>query len=220
MTAREQRFAAANRLGKKLLRTFGEELRHARMALGLSQRAVAVAARTSQTKICRVEAGTLTTLSFIDAARVAAAVGLDLFVKAYPSQRRPRDKAQLRPLNELLANVALPLTFRMEAGLPSSAGPYPEQRAWDAMVEGDGEDTAFELESSLYDMQAQFRRIFLKQRDGHPDHLVVVVADTRHNRRVLAESEDLLRELPILSKADVIAALKAGRHPPSGVVLF
>lgn len=107
----------------------------------------------------------------------------------------------------------------MEVGLPST-GPYPEQRAWDAMVEGDGEETAFELESALYDMQAQFRRIFLKQRDGHPDHLVVVVTDTRHNRRVLAESADLLGGLPMLRKRDVIEALKAGQHPPSGVVLF
>jgi hypothetical protein len=166
-----------------------------------------------------VEGGTLRSLSFIDASRIAAAVGLDLWIKAYPSERRPRDTAQLRPLTELLTHVHPPLSFRVEVPLPSS-GPYPDQRAWDALIQGDGEETAVELESQLHDLQAQLRRIFLKQRDGQPDHLLVVVADTRGNRRVVSENADLLSQLPRLTKRDVIEALCAGRHPGTGIVLF
>jgi transcriptional regulator with XRE-family HTH domain len=198
---------------------FGEEVRHARIALGTSQGSLAAAARMSQSKICRIEAGKLKSLSFLDASRVAAAVGLDLFVKAYPSERRPRDIGQMKLLAAFLSNVRGPLRFRTEVPLPST-GLYPDQRAWDAMIDGDGEETAVELEASLYDVQAQTRRIFLKQRDGHPDHLLVIVAGTRSNRRVLAASTDLLPNLRTLKRRDVVAALRAGRHPGTGIVLF
>lgn len=218
MATREQRYASSTRRGERLLRSVGEEVRHARIALGLSQQRLAGAARVSQPKISRLEAGELRSLSFLDASRVAGAVGLDLSVKAYPSEKRPRDVAQMKRLVALLANVCLPLRFRIEVPLPST-GPYPEQRAWDSLIDGDGEETAVELEVSLYDM-AQTRRIFIKQRDGQPDHLLVVVADTRSNRRVLNASADLLQGLPILRRRDVIQALRAGRHPPTGIVLF
>lgn len=219
VATKEQRFATSSRRGERLMHSFGEEVRHARIALGMTQQALAGSVRMSQTKVCRVEAGRLRSLSFMDATRLAAAVGLDLSVKAYPSERRPRDVAQMKRLIALLANVAHPLRYRTEAPLPST-GPYPEQRAWDAMIDGDGEETAVELEVSLYDIQAQTRRIFLKERDGHPDHLLVVVADTRSNRRALRQSEAVLGNLPVLRKRDVIAALRAGKHPPTGVVLF
>ncbi len=178
VATKEQRYASSTRRGERLLQSFGEEVRHARIGLGLSQQSLAASVRTSQSKICRLEAGKLRSLSVLDATRVAAAVGLDLAVKAYPSERRPRDVAQMKRLTALLAEVRPPLKFRIEVPLPST-GPYPEQRAWDSLIEGDGEETAVELEVSLYDVQAQTRRIFIKQRDGRPDHLLVVVADTR-----------------------------------------
>jgi hypothetical protein len=37
-------------------------------------------------------------------------------------------------------------------------------------------------------MQAVERRLALKQRDGQVDHVVLVVADTRRNRRALASA--------------------------------
>ena len=219
MATREQRYAAGTRRGERLLNIYGEEVRHARLALGLSQTQVVVVARMSQAKLSRIEAGALRSLSFIDAARVAKAVGLDLSVKAYPSERRPRDAGQMRRLVALLSYVSAPLRFRTEVPLPSD-GPFPDQRAWDALIDGDGEETAVELEVSLYDIQAQTRRIFLKQRDGKPDHLLIVVADTRSNRRVLALSADVLQGFPILRRRDVIQALSDGKHPPTGLVLF
>lgn len=218
MPPREQRYSASTRRGERLLLLLGEEVRHARVALGLTQRQLGHSARMSQTRISRIEAGRLASLSFLDAARVTAATGLDLSVKSYPSVRRPRDAGQLKRLEALLANVRPPLTYRLEAPLPST-GPLPEQRAWDAMVEGGGEQTAVELEVRLHDIQAQLRRILLKKRDGQPDRLLIVVADTRANRRVLAEHGGLLAELPRQSVSTVLDALRQGRHPPSGIVL-
>jgi hypothetical protein len=47
-----------------------------------------------------------------------------------------------------------------------------------------------------------------------------VVADTKHNRRVLAEFADLLADLPRLRTANALAALRAGRHPGTGHILL
>jgi transcriptional regulator with XRE-family HTH domain len=220
MTAREQHYAASTRRALKNLALIGEEVRHARVALGMAQRVLARTVRMSQSKISRVEAGKILQLSLIDATRIAGAVGLDLSVKTYVSERRPRDAAQLRRLRELLAHVAHPLTFRIEAVLPSTPERPFEQRAWDALLSGGGQQTGVELEVQLYDLQAQIRRILIKSRDAEVDHLLVAVADTRTNRRVLRDNSALLAELPMLAKRDVVEALEAGRHPGSGIVLF
>jgi transcriptional regulator with XRE-family HTH domain len=210
--------AGATRRGERLLLTLAEEIRDARIALGISQREVARSASMSQSRISRLEAGKLRGLTLLDTSRVAAAVGLDLWMRLFPSSRRPRDAGSLARLRGLFGNVAPPLRYRLEVPLPST-GAYADQRAWDAMIDGSGEQTAVEVELRLYDMQAQFRRIFLKQRDGQPDRLLIVVADTRANRRVLAENGELLTHLPRLRASIVVAALRAGQHPPSGIVL-
>jgi transcriptional regulator with XRE-family HTH domain len=210
--------AGATRRGERLLLTLAEEIRDARIALGISQREVARSASMSQSRISRLEAGKLRGLTILDTSRVAAAVGLDLWMRLFPSSRRPRDAGSLARLRGLFGNVAPPLRYRLEVPLPST-GAYADQRAWDAMIDGSGEQTAVEVELRLYDMQAQFRRIFLKQRDGQPDRLLIVVADTRANRRVLAENGELLTHLPRLRASIVVAALRAGQHPPSGIVL-
>ena len=63
--------------------TLGAEIRLARQARGLSQRALACAARTSQSVVARIEAGrvspSLTTL-----AAIADALGVDLVIDLRP----------------------------------------------------------------------------------------------------------------------------------------
>ena len=210
--------AGGTRRGERLLQTLAGEVRDARIALGIPQKDVARSVNMSQSRISRLEAGKLRGLSLLDAARVASAVGLDVWMRLFPSARRPRDAGSLIRLRGLLGNVAPPLRYRLEVPLPST-GAYLDQRAWDAVIEGLDEETAVEVELRLYDIQAQFRRIFLKQRDGRLDRLLIVVADTRVNRRVLAENSELLAQLPRLRTSTVIAALRAGQHPPSGIVL-
>jgi hypothetical protein len=87
-------------------------------------------------------------------------------------------------------------------------------------VTGLGKRTAVEFEARLYDIQAQIRRWLLKWRDDPVDQLLIVAADTRHNRHVLAEFTDLLVDFPRLSTADVLGQLRAGQHPPTGLILL
>jgi hypothetical protein len=65
---------------------------------------------------------------------------------------------------------------------------------------------AIELEMRLRDVQAVRRRHELKRRDDPPDHFMLLIADTRHNRRALAEVADLFAELPRLRPSVVRAA--------------
>ena len=80
---------------------------------------------------------------------------------------------------------------------------------------------AFEAETRLYDVQAQVRRILAKFADGRVDRVILVLADTRHNRTVLREARELLRsDFPLDTRA-VMTALRAGRDPgANGIVLL
>jgi hypothetical protein len=118
-----------------------------------------------------------------------------------------------------LAFVGPPLTYRTEVVLPQRSD-YPEQRSWDLMLFGHSERTGIEFERRLYDLQAQKRRYALKRRDDPVDHFLLVVADSPGNRRVLGEFPELLTDLPRLGTAEVLATLRAGQHPPTGVILL
>ena len=81
-------------------------------------------------------------------------------------------------------------------------------------------ETGLELEQRLYDVQSQTRRILLKWRDSGVERLLLVVANTRGNRRVLREFPDYFRELPVLNMGQVLRMLEAGQRPPTGMILF
>ncbi|MEP7360860.1 MAG: helix-turn-helix transcriptional regulator [Chloroflexota bacterium] len=208
----------ARRATKALMDT-GEEFRHARLRLGLSQRAVAEAARIDRADYSRIEAGKLTRLSVSVAYRAGAVLGLDLSLRAYPGGWSVRDAGQAKREQRVIAAVGLPLRWQMEVPITRQGGSH-DQRGWDLVVTGLAERTGFEFETKLYDLQAQQRRWNLKRRDDPVDHFVVVVADTRANRRILAEFADLLAELPRHRTATLLATLRRGEHPLTGIVLI
>ncbi len=71
----------------------------------------------------------------------------------------------------------------------------------------------------LHDAQALERRLNLKRRDDPVDSFVLLLADTRHNRRVLAEHPQLFVDLPRLPVRVLTACMAAGQHPPSCLAL-
>ena len=198
------------------LHEIGEAIREQRLALGLSQDHVATAVGIKRRKYGRIEAGqTPVTVDEVD--RIAAVLGLEVSIRLYPAGPAVRDVGQARKLVQFLARARPPLGSRVEVGLPAREGAY-EQRAWDAVLFGRGERTACELEMRLRDVQAMRRRHDLKRRDDPTEHFLLLIADTRHNRRVIREFADLFEDLPRLRPSDVYRALKAGRHPPTGLL--
>lgn len=199
--------------------TLGNELRDARLSYGLSQQALAAAVRMPASKISRVERAALPSLSVRDAALIATAVGLDLSVKTYPGGAPIRDSAHAHHLQRLLHHISRPLRYRTEVPLPARDG-FPDLRSWDATITDQTEEMGVEVEMKLHDAQAQTRRIHLKWRDGGVTRLLVVVADTKGNRRVITEFEQYFAQLPRLRTSRVLSSLAAGHLPPTGMILL
>ncbi len=197
---------------------FGEELRRARLEHGLSQNQVAAAVGLSDVHIGRIERGMVPRLSIYHACRLAAVVGLDLSVKAYPGGSPIRDAAHLALLARGRAALPGPGTWHREVPLPLS----DDQRAWDALLQSVAGRIAFEAETRLGDLQALQRRVALKRRDDPSiGAVVLLVAASRHNRRILREHGDALAaDFPLDSEA-IAKALAAGRIPAAnGLILI
>jgi transcriptional regulator with XRE-family HTH domain len=209
----------ARRLGDRFLRDAAATFRETRVSLGLSQAHVAGAAGISRTRYGRIEASRVTTFTILEFASVAAVLGLDPVVRLYPGGPPVRDSGHASKIREFVASARAPLIPRTEVPLPAH-GDRAELRAWDLVLLSGQERTTAEFEMRLADVQALLRRIGLKRRDDPSEHFLLLVADTRTNRRVLAEYRQLFTELPRLPTSRVLAGLRAGRHPGSGVVLF
>lgn len=220
MVATDRALSRAAERARRARLELGYEVRHARLAAGLSQREVGRRLAWSGVKVCRIENGKLTALSFEDASRLAAVLGLELSIRVFPGGQPIRDAAQTKRLLDFLRNVQRPLTWRTDVPLPQRDTAWRELRAWDANIVGSGERTSIEYESRLSDVQELTRRHNLKRRDDPPDHFLLVVAATEHNRRVLREFGHLFGDLPRLRAAAVLSTLREGRHPPTGVVLL
>lgn len=73
----------------------------------------------------------------------------------------------------------------------------------------------------LYDLQATERKFALKMADDQVDLVILLVADTPRNRRVLREFRELIAARFPLDTRAVMRQLRAGRIPErSGVVVL
>jgi transcriptional regulator with XRE-family HTH domain len=219
MPTAQRLYDRGTQLGERHLAELGEEFKRARLVLGLSQQEVADAARVDRADYSRIERHKLVRLSIVVAARIGAALGLDVSVKAFPSGVSIRDAGQARRLKQVMEHVGPPLTHRREVPLPRRADAF-EGRSWDLCLFGHAERTTIEFEVRMYDLQAQERRLTLKLRDDPANHFLLIVADTESNRRVLAEFGWQFCGLKRLRTATVLKQLERGEHPQTGFILL
>lgn len=205
-------------LASRTLNDLGSEFRERRLSMGVSQAHVAAACGISRPYYGRIEMGMARSLAIAEAHRIAAVLGLAASVRVYPDGVAVRDVAHSKRLQAFLGLARPPLSYRIEVPLPVAEG-RSERRAWDAVLFDGSARCAVELEMRLRDVQAARRKVDLKRRDDPTERFVLLVADTRFNRRILAEFEALLVELPRLRPSRVQADLRAGRLPPTGTVL-
>ncbi|HUG14135.1 MAG TPA: helix-turn-helix transcriptional regulator [Thermomicrobiales bacterium] len=220
MSASEHLRSRGHRRGMKILADFGDAIKDARLSAGLSFEEVGRRAGMSADKVWRAQHARLLTLSFVDAAQIAAVLGLDLVAATYPSGIAVRDAGQAKRVRTLIESVGRPLRYRADAVLPRGPDGKPDYRAWDLVLYGHGERTQVEVVAHLRDMQEQLRKHNLKRRDDPAAHFLLVLADTRHNRTVLREYGDLFSDLPRLRTANVLRALRQGEHPPTGLIFL
>lgn len=185
------------------------DLRVARIVAGLTQRQVGVRIRRSASWVSRLEAGKVRTISLVELARVAAAVGLNLHVTTFPAGRRPLDAPQVALLESFNRRLHPSWRRRMEVPVPIPG----DHRAIDEVIRTDICSCAVEAYTRLADGERQVRSARTKQRDVGVTRLILLVKGSRANRRLLHELGPLiLEEFPIGTR-EAMKALAAGRDP-------
>ncbi len=94
-----------------------------------------------------------------------------------------------------------------------------DQRAWDALVSGDGWRYGVEAELNPIDGQALIRRLALKRRDGGVDGVLLLLPDTRQARLFRREFGELLRSDFAVAGSVALRRLAAGLDPGGGAAI-
>jgi transcriptional regulator with XRE-family HTH domain len=199
----------ASRQAGWVLMTLGRELRIARYRAGLTQRAVGIAAGRSASWISLLESGKAPRVSVAELMVVASAVGLKVYVNAYPAGRRPLDAPQLRLLERFNARLHRGWRREMEKVMPREG----DLRAVDELITLGTCTCAIEAITRLASIEAHVRAARAKQRDLEASRLILLIARTGANRRVLADAgPSLSRDFPVLTR-QAMAKLAAGQDP-------
>jgi transcriptional regulator with XRE-family HTH domain len=212
----ERRADRARRLAQRGLTALGVDLREVRLRASLSLRQLSVIVGVSPAELSRIERGMSPHVAYETLVSIGAGLGLDVPIRGFPNGQTVRDAAQLELMRRLRALLPAGLRLRSEVPL----GIQGDLRAWDGVIEGAGWWRPVELESRIRDVQALQGRVRLKCRDGNAPTVLLVVADTRHNRHVLRAAADELAEMFPVTSRDAIAALRSGRAPAGSAVVL
>lgn len=223
MAIRRRRVDIGDARGRELIALVGREFLATRTNAAASQEIISRAAGISRPKYGRIERGLSPQVSLATITRIAAALGLDPSLRFYPVADPVRDRGQIALIEQFLSFCHPSLARQTEV-------PFPRQgdgRAWDAVVAGlraaSGRPlrAGIEAETRPNDVQALDRKLALKERDGAVDRVVLVLADTRHNRAFLRGPGESLRHRFPGGSRQILEAMAAGRDPGgNGIVLI
>lgn len=191
------------------------DLRARRIALGLTQEAVARTLGRSSSRVSRIERRQVRRLPVEELIRHAAVLGLRLSLKLYPVGGAIRDAAQVRYIARFAERVGRGWHVRLDAPIPLPG----DLRAVDVLLEGACR-IAVEVVTRLSDVQATLRAAQLKQRDIGADRLVLVVAATHANRRALADARPALIAAFDMNTQHTMARLAAGVDPGRDAIIL
>jgi transcriptional regulator with XRE-family HTH domain len=214
MTSRDSQIHRAARTADEDEARVRADIARSRRGAGLSHAEVGRRCGMSRTMVARAETGMRPT-TIHEFARMGAAVGLDVRLRAYSAGDPIRDIGQQRLLGRLRPRVDPSLGWGTEVPLAIEG----DRRAWDAVIRGAGWRMTVEAETLLDDIQAVERRVALKQRDDGVDHVILLVADTRRNRRALAAAPHAFAGFSRDART-VLRALGAGCDPACSAPLF
>src|SRR5688500_1432921 len=217
MANRQSLVREAARFGDWLLKEVGRELRVARLIAGMTQREVATILGTSISHVSRVEHGLIKGIALIQLSTHAAVVGLEPWVRLYPTISRPLDAAQLALFARFRERIhaAWQVAVEVVMSIPG------DLRAADAVLAIPACRCMVEVITRLADFQAQVRAARRKQRDLGADRLILVIAANATNRRALRDAGVAVRDAFPLDTKATLRALGAGTDPGAdGLVLL
>jgi hypothetical protein len=134
-------------------------------------------------------------------------------MKLYPGGQPVRDQAHVALLARFRKAIGERWRWLAEVPLPI----FGDKRAWDRMLENDEFRIAVEGETRPTDAQELQRRLALKKRDGGVERLILVLADTEWNRRLL-RTNDITDAFPVPGSV-ALKALQAGRDPGGDAII-
>jgi transcriptional regulator with XRE-family HTH domain len=204
MATRDSSAARGIRRSRLLRDRTADTLGSARRGAGLSIREIARRVGVSPDTIRRLEGGDSGAMTFDLVARVAEVVGLELAASLHPNGDPVRDRGHLALLARLEVRLPSSLKWRVEVAVPIAG----DLRSGDAMVTVAPGDVLIEAETRIDDVQAVERKGAAKARDLGAIRLVLLVADTRHNRRVVQEHPELKQRFPIDTRTCLVRFAK------------
>jgi transcriptional regulator with XRE-family HTH domain len=169
----------------------------------------------SHTQVRRIEAGLATHVDLELLSRMASALGAELSLGVHPIGAPIRDKAHVALLRRFAARLGAGIRWRTEVPIPVPGDP----RSADGVATGQTFDAVVEAETRLHDVQATERRLRVKQRDLGATRVILLVADTRHNRNVLRDVPELREQFPVGARA-CLTALGRGADPGGDCLLL
>lgn len=217
VTTRQRRSDRGLDQAKRIATIAGVEIRIVRRGAGVSIRTAAASVGMSESMFGRIERGCLLNVTVRQLTVACAAVGLKFAGRPYLDGDPVRDAGHAMLLEQMHRELPNGSPWRTE--VPVSTG--GDMRAWDAQFRVAGVRVCVEAEMRLSDLQALDRRIALKRRDAVVDLVILLIADTKGNRRALAIHRESLRASFPLDTRAVLGALRAGRAPTSsGIVIL
>jgi hypothetical protein len=193
------------------------ELVATRQVLNVSQRAMARELRRSQTALVRLEHLTrIDRISFVDVAEMASILGLELGAALHVLGDPLRDRGHQAMIARFRALLAETIKVIAEVPLPNVG----DRRTWDLLLRCVGQVVGVEAETRVRDVQALVRRLRERERDGGVDQIVLVLAESAVNRRLLPELLEALGPRFATPPRLIRRALREGQPLPGSGVLF
>jgi hypothetical protein len=121
---------------------------------------------------------------------------------------RFRDRAHLALLSRFRTRLHPRLGWQTDVPIPRAG----DRRSGDGVIEGEAWAALVEAETRVGDLQLVERKAAAKQRDLGATRLIVLVADTRHNRAVVRLHPELRERFPIGTR-QCLAGLARGLDP-------
>ncbi|MGH2382918.1 MAG: helix-turn-helix domain-containing protein [Candidatus Limnocylindria bacterium] len=217
MTVRTRILDQARHRARVVRIEIGQGIRNARLAAGLPLREVARVIGRSASWLSRVERGLVAGVTMDELIVASAAVGLKLWVTTFAAERAIRDAPQLMLLRRFRERIGEAWDWSYEVIVPL----VRDQRAADAVIRNGSTVVMIEAFTRLADAQAQFRAILLKARDMGIERVIILVGESRANRRALELASDVLASDFPLRTRTILRALAEGRDPgANGIVVL
>jgi hypothetical protein len=214
MATRDGNVARATRVAAEDEHRVLAELGRAQRTAGLSDEAIGRACGLTRWTVARIVQGRRTA-SVVELAAIGAAVGRDVRLQVFLAGDAIRDAGQQRLLARLRVRIDASVGMQLEVPLADDR----DRRAWDAMLFTAAWRRPVEAETVIDDVQAAERKLRLKMRDGGEDGVLLVVADTRRNRRALQSATLAFAGFSRDARATLVA-LRRGECPPTSAIVF